>query len=192
MSVPGSEYRRLFLSRTLAQSTSSQSSLGLAYGWYNSCRALHKSCRQFLKIPKWYPTRLVDIGQPGDHNWKLHICAEEAMISPNYMTLSYRWAEVSPWKLTQANFDDLRRGKSIHALPQTFQDAVIVAHRFSIRYLWLDSLCIVQDSQEDWERESSTCETFMQILLAIFAQQPLRILLKDYSVFVGMKLSSRD
>jgi hypothetical protein len=78
------------------------------------------------------------------------------MISPNYMTLSYRWAEVSPWKLTQANLDELRRGKSINELPQTFQDAVIVAHRFSIRYLWLDSLCIVKDSQEDWERESST------------------------------------
>ncbi|KAF7505280.1 hypothetical protein GJ744_001067 [Endocarpon pusillum] len=31
-----------------------------------------------------------------------------------------------------------------------------VARRFSIRYLWVDSLCIIQDSKEDWERESST------------------------------------
>jgi Heterokaryon incompatibility protein (HET) len=78
------------------------------------------------------------------------------MSSPNYMTLSYRWSSLPNLKLVQSNIDELRGGNLIEELPQTFRDAITVLHRFSVRYLWIDSLCIVQDSLEDWERESST------------------------------------
>ena len=40
-------------------------------------------------------------------------------------------------------------------LPQTFQDAISVTRRLQIRYLWIDSLCILQDSPEDWDHESA-------------------------------------
>ena len=40
-------------------------------------------------------------------------------------------------------------------LPQTFQDAISVTRRLQIRYLWIDSLCILQDSSEDWDHESA-------------------------------------
>jgi hypothetical protein len=40
-------------------------------------------------------------------------------------------------------------------LPQTFQDAVTIAKNLGIEYLWIDSLCIIQDSIEDWEHECS-------------------------------------
>jgi Heterokaryon incompatibility protein (HET) len=73
------------------------------------------------------------------------------MVSPDYMTLSYRWGSLRNLQLTQSNFHEMRKGKPIDQLPKTFRDAVTVAHRFSVRYL-----CIMQDSQEDFERESST------------------------------------
>ena len=57
--------------------------------------------------------------------------------------------------LTSSNLDELRRGRLIKDLPRTFRDVIIVARWFSIRYLWIDSLCILQDSQEDWQEESS-------------------------------------
>ena len=38
--------------------------------------------------------------------------------------------------------------------PRTFQDAVIITRKLGIRYLWIDSLCILQDSRDDWEKES--------------------------------------
>ena len=41
------------------------------------------------------------------------------------------------------------------ALPKTFQEAILVTLRLGVRYLWIDSLCIVQDDQDDWRRESS-------------------------------------
>ncbi|KAH8787227.1 heterokaryon incompatibility protein-domain-containing protein [Hyaloscypha finlandica] len=57
--------------------------------------------------------------------------------------------------LTHSTINKFRRGKPICDLPQTFRDAIVVARRFSIRYLWINSLCIIQDSQVDWEVESS-------------------------------------
>lgn len=39
-------------------------------------------------------------------------------------------------------------------LPKTFQDAIVVVRSLGINYLWIDSLCIVQDDIDDWVRES--------------------------------------
>ena len=42
-----------------------------------------------------------------------------------------------------------------HMLPKTFQDAITITRKLGYRYIWIDSLCIVQDSQHDWQREAS-------------------------------------
>lgn len=40
-------------------------------------------------------------------------------------------------------------------MPKTFQDAVVITRKLGIRYLWIDSLCIIQDSAQDWHHEAS-------------------------------------
>jgi hypothetical protein len=40
-------------------------------------------------------------------------------------------------------------------MPKTFQDAVLFVRQHGVRYLWIDSLCIIQDSPEDWAFESA-------------------------------------
>jgi hypothetical protein len=40
-------------------------------------------------------------------------------------------------------------------LPKTFRDAIVIARKLNIRYLWIDACCIVQDSLADWENESA-------------------------------------
>jgi len=40
-------------------------------------------------------------------------------------------------------------------LSKTFQDALIITRRLDLRYLWIDSLCIIQDSEEDWQEQSA-------------------------------------
>jgi len=40
-------------------------------------------------------------------------------------------------------------------LPKTFQDAVRFAREFGVQYLWIDSLCIIQNDPEDWAREAA-------------------------------------
>lgn len=38
--------------------------------------------------------------------------------------------------------------------PKTFRDAITVCKALNIHYLWIDCLCIIQDSQQDWEEQS--------------------------------------
>jgi hypothetical protein len=51
--------------------------------------------------------------------------------------------------------EDRKRGILIRELPRTFRDAVSIARRLQIQYVWIDSLCIIQDNKFDWEREAS-------------------------------------
>jgi hypothetical protein len=43
-------------------------------------------------------------------------------------------------------------------LPQTFRDAIFVTRALSVQYLWIDSICIIQDDEQDWETESRLME----------------------------------
>lgn len=56
--------------------------------------------------------------------------------------------------LVQKNLEDLRRDIPIRQLPKTFQDAIYVTFELGISYIWIDSLCIIQDSKEDWTHEA--------------------------------------
>ena len=40
-------------------------------------------------------------------------------------------------------------------LPKTFQDVVSIARFLEVKYVWIDSLCIIQDDESDWQREAS-------------------------------------
>ncbi|ORY18945.1 heterokaryon incompatibility protein-domain-containing protein [Clohesyomyces aquaticus] len=53
----------------------------------------------------------------------------------------------------QANLSEYLTNVSFFSLPKTFQDAVVVTRRLGVRFLWIDVLCIIQDSEEDKDRE---------------------------------------
>jgi hypothetical protein len=55
-------------------------------------------------------------------------------------------------------------------LPQTFKDAIHVADKLGFRWLWIDALCICQDSQIEKMREIKKMNvTFKHSTLTIFA-----------------------
>ncbi|GME63354.1 heterokaryon incompatibility protein [Neofusicoccum parvum] len=72
-----------------------------------------------------------------------------------YATLSHSWGHTQSLRLIQNNLEILQNGINIETLPRTFQHAVCVARKLGLRYLWIDSLCILQDSADDWRRESA-------------------------------------
>jgi hypothetical protein len=39
-------------------------------------------------------------------------------------------------------------------LCKTYKDAIALTHALGISFLWIDSLCIIQDDAADWEAES--------------------------------------
>ncbi|RSM05391.1 hypothetical protein CDV31_009629 [Fusarium ambrosium] len=71
-----------------------------------------------------------------------------------YVTLSHRWGSAPFLQLNDDTKQDLEAGMPIMKLPATFRDAVSIAHRLDIQYLWIDSLCIKQDCHNDWLEEA--------------------------------------
>lgn len=58
-------------------------------------------------------------------------------------------------KTTKATLEDRESCIMVSCLPQTHRDAVQLTRELGVRYLWIDSICIIQDDTEDWERESA-------------------------------------
>lgn len=58
-------------------------------------------------------------------------------------------------KLTNDDLQQFKQHIDLDLLPKTFLDAIVVARYFNIRYLWIDSLTIIQDYTPDWTHESS-------------------------------------
>jgi hypothetical protein len=73
----------------------------------------------------------------------------------SYACLSHRWGNSQPLKATKATISRLKRGITESELPRTFLDAINFTRFLDIRYLWIDSVSIVQDDEEDWRQQAS-------------------------------------
>lgn len=58
-------------------------------------------------------------------------------------------------QLTSHSINDFKTRVPFNDLPKTFQDAVTTCKALDINYIWIDSLCILQDSPEDWAIQGS-------------------------------------
>ena len=135
------------------------------------CLSNHPECQRFSEQSSFLPTRVLDLGHPEDDQPpKLHISHPEDRAS--YAALSHRWGSTKPVITTLNNLS-----KRIYQIPysemsKTFQDAIAITKTLGIRYLWIDSLCIVQDSADDWASESVKMgTTYRNALVTIAAVQ---------------------
>lgn len=72
-----------------------------------------------------------------------------------YIAFSHRWGGSLSLKTTKSTLLRRIEGFTLADLPRTFRDAVLVAKALGIRYIWIDSLCIIQDDREDWLKQSA-------------------------------------
>jgi hypothetical protein len=49
----------------------------------------------------------------------------------------------------------LRKNIPIEDIPKTYLEAMHITQSLSVEYIWIDSLCIFQDSKEDWTLEAA-------------------------------------
>ncbi|KAF5718757.1 het-domain-containing protein [Fusarium mundagurra] len=71
----------------------------------------------------------------------------------SYVTLSHRWnPEAEAVKTTSANFQQRMSGTELGLLSKTFEDAITIVRKLEIRYIWIDSICIIQGT-DDWNQE---------------------------------------
>ncbi|KAK0754411.1 heterokaryon incompatibility protein-domain-containing protein, partial [Schizothecium vesticola] len=100
------------------------------------------------------PKRVVDISPPTStgEDVRLHECSDGEV--GTYVCLSHCWGRFQPLQTTRENLHAWKANIPWAQVPQTFRDAVFVTRRLGFRFLWIDSLCIVQDDKQDWEEQA--------------------------------------
>lgn len=116
--------------------------------WMNLCRLWHgDSCEQTFDEAEGRHPRTFRVIDTFD---RCIVCPPSPC---KYLTLSYTWGRDKVFKLTSNNLSDLKTEKALDGvwqeLPKTIQDAITLTSTLGIRYVWIDSLCIIQDSDED-------------------------------------------
>jgi len=121
----------------------------------------HSTCQSGIKVNprnRW-PKRVLAVGEKNDPNIRVCETSTLEFSSLAYITLSHCWGHFVPTQLLIENCSGFLQGIETDNLPSTFKDAVEVTKKLEIGYLWIDSLCIIQNSPEDWANESSKMDS---------------------------------
>jgi hypothetical protein len=123
--------------------------------WLDECVTAHTKCSQLSLPANTLPTRLLKVSANLDDHVQL-MTMQKSAINARYVTLSHCWSAGIPTVLNSKNLADLLSTPlSLASLPQIFRDAVKIARWMKADYIWIDALCIIQDSPSDWATESS-------------------------------------
>ncbi|KAI0410255.1 heterokaryon incompatibility protein-domain-containing protein [Xylaria grammica] len=146
-----------------------ESGLRLATSWLEECLAgngKHQHCAS-AQEPPHLPARVIDVGSSPGADPRLHISEGGEM--GHYVALSHCWGGSAAVMCTRISLPQLVE-KFPAELPKTFADAIAVTRALGQKYLWIDSFCIMQDSMEDWARESQRMDqVYSHALFTIMA-----------------------
>jgi hypothetical protein len=104
----------------------------------------------------YMPTRVIDV-----RSSCIRLIETSNGFKGNYIALSHCWGKLTNDQkfCTYAyNIENLKKEIPYQLLPKSFQDAIIITQALGIPYLWIDSLCIIQEDEEDWESEADKME----------------------------------
>ncbi|KAI1374788.1 HET-domain-containing protein [Hypoxylon crocopeplum] len=125
-----------------------EGSFNTALDWIQNC-VTHHGCSDHV-LPA-LPTRVVATGLDGS---PVRIMSGNSKRA-HYMCLSHCWGQERPLMTTTRTLSSFTDQIPWSTIPTTFKDAISFARKLAIQYIWIDSLCIIQDSPEDWAAESS-------------------------------------
>lgn len=136
-------------------SAGSPESMAIIKSWLKDCEDHHPQCRSSfsgmpIQSPPILPTRVIDVSR---YPRAVHLVVSGGR-KAKYVAVSHCWGGQSPVRTTNSTLKGHLKHISLPALSKTIQDAVYVSHSLGIRYLWVDYLCIIQEDDEDFDRES--------------------------------------
>ncbi|EPE25439.1 hypothetical protein GLAREA_01351 [Glarea lozoyensis ATCC 20868] len=126
--------------------------LSVGTRWLEKCLHEHFECRAKQSLQRILPKRVLDVGESSTDP-RLYLSSENEI--GNWVALSYVWGGDSDFKLTERSMSDFQTGLPSSSFPSTLRDAVLVTRALGLKYLWIDALCILQDSERDWEIQAS-------------------------------------
>ncbi|ROW02443.1 hypothetical protein VMCG_06100 [Cytospora schulzeri] len=105
------------------------------------------------------PARLLDL-DAFDDGLDIRLIETDGMLATKkYACLSHCWGDNRHIKTETTNIQRWKKCIPWKLLPKTFRDALHFVRKLKLKYLWIDSLCIIQDDRQDWKRESARMAT---------------------------------
>ncbi|KAH7176817.1 heterokaryon incompatibility protein-domain-containing protein [Dactylonectria macrodidyma] len=134
----------------------------------NMCQQDHPQCASLVQDAH-LPTRVLDLTLSSPDVLRIFETKGQQIKAP-YVTLSHCWGKFDPTKLIlkEGNLAELTTQFAYNRLAPVFRDAVDLTRGLGLRYLWIDALCIIQDSKLDWAAES-------MLMASVYAHATLNI-----------------
>ncbi|KAK3388523.1 heterokaryon incompatibility protein-domain-containing protein [Sordaria brevicollis] len=142
---------------TSSSTASNLPMIRLLDNWLTECRTKHPMC---LPPPSAFrPTRLLLI--ENEHSARV-VETKDWVAHHPYVALSHCWGTTSRLQLKKENMGDLLRHIDVAGLPTTYKEGISISLALGFSYIWIDSLCIIQDDAEDWTKEATTMKNVFE------------------------------
>jgi hypothetical protein len=137
--------------------------------WLQLCddKDKHPLCNASNRRPKRLPTRLIDVGGEGEEYVRLWETGPSDIAE--YIALSHPWGKGPHFVTNIDNLAQHKEGIKVADLPRTFRDAIITTRALKQRYLWIDSICIIQGPGGDFANEAKKMETVFSSAYCVIA-----------------------
>ncbi|KAI3391803.1 hypothetical protein diail_6793 [Diaporthe ilicicola] len=136
--------------------------------WMDKCHKRHKVCAPTTpgNKPPLLPKRVIDVTEDG---LDARLIVSDGQRG-HYAALSHCWGGLNLVQTKVATVAQFQDNIPMDQLPKSYKDAITIARKLRIPFLWIDSLCIVQDSEQDWHHESGLMsEIYRNSMLTISA-----------------------
>jgi hypothetical protein len=122
--------------------------------WLNACDSTSKDTHRVCSMSEqpFVPTRLIEVSQ-STNGYQLRLVQGITLEKARYSALSYCWGVKQEKQLTDENLQTYEQGIPWTDLPNTLKDAATATYRIGLRYLWIDSMCIIQNDPVDKPNE---------------------------------------
>jgi hypothetical protein len=143
--------------------TRSDEAVWWALSRLDACQNDHSLCN-LAQDSLTLPSRVIDLGENlQDYKADPRLLVTGAR-QGDYICLSHCWdtPDVAPLETTRDNFPSHHRTITFGALPKTFRDSIIFTRKLGVRFLWIDSLYIIQNNADDWLREAGQMASMYQ------------------------------
>jgi hypothetical protein len=139
----------------------SESSLSTSIDWVKNqmkiCDEQERPCYNATKTKFLLPKRVLDLWYPIEEPLKTRVRLYEPRKNKKgqWATLSHCWGDKDPICTTELTRVDFLKKVPWEKISATYKDAIQITRQLGIRYLWIDSLCLIQDNREIWRAEAS-------------------------------------
>ncbi|KAF4977322.1 hypothetical protein FZEAL_6145 [Fusarium zealandicum] len=162
---------------SLAAKADSPETFQLINSWLDQCQTDHGvRCayvgERILETNYSSPKRLIRVGNEGDTPMLVEsaiLGRDSGGFGPSYTALSHCWGDpkLVPKTTKETLVQFMLIGLPLERMPTTFQDAINITRKLRVDFLWIDSLCIVQDDPIDKTRELAAMDLIYSMAISV-------------------------